>query len=137
MRGNIPWLFDDWERAVQRSLTRRLTHRQWLALRYQWRIGQAAKMGVLFLLLLVGFSFLSPGSLVLLRGLLLWGVGEETLLLAHLALGLRYGVSYGWALHHGRPLLLSGLAANRDLKGKAFLAALVSFFILQSLLTLV
>lgn len=130
------WFLDDWDRAVQRSLTRQLSRRQWRTLRYQWRIGQGVKGGVLLLLFLLGFSLLLPDATAMRQALLLWCVGEELLLGLHIALGLRYGVSYGWGLHHARPLLLSGPSANYDLKVKGLLAAGVGVFLLQGLFAL-
>lgn len=130
------WILDDWERAVQRSLTPKLSRRQRRILRCQWRIGQAVKGGVVVLGLLLGFSLLVADTAGLQRALLGWCLVEEVLLLLHIVLGLRYGVSYGWGLHHARPLLLSGLSAHHDLKVKGFLAAGVAVLLLQGLLAL-
>ncbi|MBA3533935.1 MAG: hypothetical protein H0T73_18605 [Ardenticatenales bacterium] len=132
----LDWLFDDWERAVRRSLARRLTHRQVTVLRAQWRLGLAAKGGLLLLPLLLFLSLLLPRSDPLLRGaLLFWSALETFLLCSHVALGVSQRVSYSWAFHHSRPLLLSDMAATRDLKSKALLASFFAIIALLCLLT--
>lgn len=130
----LNWLFDDWERAVRRTLSRRFTRRQLATLRTQWRLGQAIKGGALFLLPLLFLSLLLPrGHPILRYSLFFWSTLEASLLITHVLLGLRHEVSFGWAFHHSRPLLLSGFSARRDLKQKGFLAACVAVVALLAL----
>lgn len=132
------WLLDDWQKAVRRSLIRAFTRRQISALRTQWRLGQASKWALLVLPFFLLFSYLDPDSdILLLEGMLAWSVFETGCLLFHVYLGVRNDVSYSWAFHHSRPLLLHGMAARMDLKIKALLAALygvVAFSTLSVLL---
>jgi hypothetical protein len=129
------WLWDDWNAAVRRSLMRRFSRRQMTALRWQWRIGLTVKAGMVLIPLFLLFSLLVPhADSLLLTVLLVWSLFQTALLVAHVLLGVRYGVSYSWAFHHVRPLLLSGLSANLDLKSKALVAALTGTV---SLITLV
>lgn len=128
------WLFDDWTLALQRSLLSALPPKAQGALRVQWRIGRAVKVGILLLPLLLLASFLIPGT-PLLRGLLQgWGLVEEGLLILHLMVGVRHHVSFGWALHHLRPIVFVGAAAVHDLRTKAFLAGGVGLFLLAMLI---
>jgi hypothetical protein len=128
------WLLDDWTLAVHRSLLARAPQGVESALRLQWRVGRAVKIGVLLLPLLLIASFLIPGT-PLLRGLLQgWGLVEEALLVLHLVVGVRAHASFGWALHHLRPMLFTGPAAAHDLRSKALLAAGLGVFLLASLL---
>jgi hypothetical protein len=131
------WLWDDWNAAVRRSLMRRFTRRQMGALRWQWRIGLTVKAGTLLIPLFLLFSLLVPyADGLLLTMLLMWSLFQTALLTTHVMLGLRYGVSYSWAFHHNRPLLLSGLSASLDLKSKALVAALVGTVTLVTLVAL-
>ncbi len=128
------WFVDDWQKAVRRSLIRAFTRRQITALRSQWRIGQAVKWTLLMLPFLLLFSFLAPDAdILLLESLLAWSTLETLLLATHVALGLRHGVSYSWAFHHSRPLLLHGMTARSDLKHKAGLTALCATIALLTL----
>jgi hypothetical protein len=128
------WLFDDWTLAVQRSLLSGLPSKTQAALRVQWRVGRAVKIGVLLLPLLLLASFLIPGT-PLLRGLLQgWGLLEEGLLTLHLVIGINRKVSFGWALHHLRPMVFTGAAASHDLRTKALLAAGLGVFLLATLI---
>lgn len=132
-----PWFWDDWNAAVRRSLMRRFTRRQISALRWQWRIGLAAKAGLLMIPLFLLFSVLAPDADgPLLTVLLGWSLFQMVLLVTHIVLGARYSVSYSWAFHHNRPLLLSGLSASLDLKSKAFVAALMATMALLALFAL-
>ncbi len=124
------WLLDDWTLAVQRSLLSGVPAKAQEALRMQWRVGQLLKVGILFLPLLVLASFLIPGT-PLLRNLLQgWGMVEESLLALHLLVGIQRKVSFGWALHHLRPMVFIGAAAWHDLRIKALLAAGLGVFLL-------
>jgi hypothetical protein len=128
------WLLDDWTLAVQRSLLSGLPTQTQETLRVQWRIGRAVKIGVLLLPLLVLASFLIPGT-PLLKGLLQgWGLLEEGLLALHLVVGVHRKASFGWALHHLRPMVFTGAAAMHDLRTKALLAGGLGVFLLATLL---
>jgi len=130
------WLVDDWTLATHRSLLSGLPNPVTEALRVQWRVGQALKVGVLLLPLLLVASFLIPQT-PLLRGLLQgWGVLEESLLVLHLIIGVRRKVSFGWGLHHLRPMLFTDAAAIHDLRMKALLAGGLGVFLLATLLPL-
>ncbi len=128
------WLLDDWALAVQRSLLSGLPTKSQAALRVQWRIGRAVKLGVMMLPLLLLASFLIPGTPVL-KGLFQgWGLLEEGLLALHLMVGVRHNTSFGWALHHLRPMVFTGAAAMHDLRAKALLAGALGVFLLATLL---
>jgi hypothetical protein len=128
------WFRDDWNDAAQRSLVGRFTRPQITALRYQWRIGQISRAALLVLPALLLISILAPTlDMVLFWGLLGWSLGKSLLLLAHVLLGWRYGVSYAWAYHPVRPMLLKGAPAENNLRLKAVVAALfatIAFFCL-------
>ncbi|MDQ4079049.1 MAG: hypothetical protein M3220_22750 [Chloroflexota bacterium] len=131
------WFLDDWQKAVRRSLIRAFTRRQMMALRWQWRIGQAAKWTLLVLPVLLLLSYLAPeADILLLESFLMWSAFEALLLTVHVGLGVRYNVSYSWAFHHSRPLLLHGMAARLDLKGKALVATVFATFALSCLYVL-
>lgn len=136
--GQWDWLLDDWQKAVRRSLIRAFTRRQIAAMRWQWRLGQTSKWGLMVLPFFLIFSYLDPkADRLLLEGLVVWSSVEALLIATHVALGLRYDVSYSWAFHHGRPLLLSGLGARMDIKIKALFAALFASCALLGMVSLV
>ena len=133
--GLWEWFIDDWDMALRRTMERRFTHRQVLAMRAQWRIGQTAKWSLVVLPVLLLLTYLIPEAMGPLRVLTaFWLAGETFLLVLHVALGVWRGtVSYGWAFHHSHPRLLKGLAARRDLRMKASVAtafAIILFFLL-------
>ncbi|MGH2543736.1 MAG: hypothetical protein ACRDIB_13110 [Ardenticatenaceae bacterium] len=134
---HLDWLVDDWQKAVRRSLVRAFTRQQMTALRWQWRIGQAVKWSLLLLPALLLFSLIVPDAdILLLEIMFAWSAMQSLLLAGHVALGVRYGVSYGWAFHHSRPLLLHGMAARLDLKIKALMATISAIVALGTLLAL-
>ena len=129
-RQGYEWLCDDWNEAVHRSLVARFTRQQVRALQVQHWLGRGARWSLLALPLLLLLSVLFPAADGrLLRGLLAWSVEELVLIVAHLLLGFRYGVSYSWAFHSARPLLLQALGAYRDLKLKALLAVALAVLV--------
>lgn len=128
------WLLDDWQQAMERSLLDSVPPDYADALRVQRHCGQAAKVGLLFLPLLILISFLIQGTTALRWIIAAWAFAMSAALLLHIAVGARHNASFGWAFHHTHPLLLTGAAANHDLRIKSLLAVGFGVFFMTTML---